>query len=99
VDEERSLANHKLVAGAIRRFSCAPVALGSGASSLAHKVSALLFAWSLGRPRHNLEAKLREFCMTFCAFCADMGVGLGTAQFQVNVLGSLLPEWFLKEAV
>ena len=60
VDPEQSKHTHQVVFNGVRRVHAIPVALGSGATSLTHKVSALLFAWSCGRRREGLVESLRS---------------------------------------
>eukprot|EP00972_Heterocapsa_arctica_P064372 9500362-Heterocapsa_arctica.AAC.1 len=76
-----------------------PVALGQGATTLTHKVAAMMFMWCCGREREGLRESLSHHLCSYVSFCADMGVELGIAEYVVPDPWSLLPDWFQLDAV
>ena len=85
---------HDRFRSAVRRCFSIPTALGSGATSLSHKRSSLLYAWSVGRPRESLAESLSMFVRSFYGFCSDMGTELGTAEYAyIKDISRLLPSW------
>ena len=84
IDEKRSRMCHATVFQSISRVTNIPVALGQGATTLSHKVSALLHVWTLGRPPERLKEEVATYRASFVSFCADMGVELGVAQYAVD---------------
>jgi hypothetical protein len=99
VEEETGAANHKIVFKAIRRVTNIPVALGQGATTLTHKVAALMYMWCCGRKREDLRESLSEHLCSYVSFCADMGVELGVAEYVVGDPLGLLPAWFQLDGV
>ena len=99
VEEEASAANHKIVFDSIRRVTNIPIALGQGATTLTHKVAAMMYMWCCGRRREDLRESLSEHLCSYVSFCADMGVELGVAEYVVGDPLGLLPAWFQLDGV
>ena len=96
LDVEFFLEQAAIIASVISRHDDPPSALGSGATNLANKCASLSFKWWL--QSGNLP-KLQEFVASFKSFCADLGTEIGTVEFRMQGLRSLLPTWLQLEGL
>ena len=72
----------------VRNHIHPPAAVTSGMRALPHKVSALVWSWSL---QVADVAALESFCNSFQSMTSDSGVELGVADFRAQSLRSLFP--------
>ena len=65
IDQAQRAQNHRPLHEGFRRCNALPQALASGATSLTHKVAALLYCWCLGRRPENFSTSITAYCTSF----------------------------------
>ena len=95
-DDEQRTCHNATLAASITEHVQVPVALGSGRTTLEHKVAAFLH--STGVECGSLSA-LEAMCSSIVSFTTDLGTETGISEFQCVDCSTLLPTWLTAGAL